>query len=683
MGRCRYILFVAVGMLCFSIIEAQYKKFRIEKSPVWITVNTINYSSSQLDHEAEGGFVDLAYEKQVNLQSQSTYYRKTVKIISEAGVQNGSEISINFDPSYEQLIFHNIQVIRGKEIFDKLQPGKIKIIQQETELDRYIYDQSLSAILLLEDVRKGDIIEYSYTITGFNTIFMGRYTDMYDVGFTVPIYNMYYKMIVPKGREIAIKNSQTNIQPEIKNSSAETTYEWKLNNVPSLHIQESLPSWYDPYPMIILSEYKSWKEVNDWAMSLFPMTKNISLDLRKKINEILINDTNTEKRVLAALRFVQDDIRYMGIEMGENSHRPFLPNKVFAQRFGDCKDKSYLLCTMLRAMNIEADPVLINSHYKKTINSWLPAPTAFDHTTVRVKLNNKIFYFDPTISFQRGNINDISYPDYQTGLVISDSTNSLIDIPLQENGFVNVKEIFTIPDMNGTAQLKVITLYSGSFADDIRNSFSNNSNYQMLSQFKDYYALYFEKAKSDSLSIEDNDTTGVFTTYEFYTIPDLWKIENGNKKVEFESFVINGVLKKPKEINRRMPFHIRFPAWYKEEIEINVPEEWNAKESSDEITCDQFFMKTNFSYSYKKVLLQYEYKSYKDNVSPEQIQSFLNKYTLANNSLSYELTWKIDARKKSDGVYIDNTMNIIVSLIILVFGSIGIIVFKIARKNRY
>ena len=183
MGSHRHIFFIVAALFSFSILEAQDKRVKIEKLSPWITINSINYNSTQLDHEAEDGYVDLAYEKQVNLQLQSTFRRKAIKIISEAGVQNGSEISIKFDPSYEQLIFHNIQVIRVNEVFDKLQREKIKVIQQETELDRHIYDQSLSAILLLEDIRKGDIIEYSYTIKGFNTIFKGRYADVYDVGY--------------------------------------------------------------------------------------------------------------------------------------------------------------------------------------------------------------------------------------------------------------------------------------------------------------------------------------------------------------------------------------------------------------------------------------------------------------------------------------------------------------------
>ena len=180
------------------------------------------------------------------------------------------------------------------------------------------------------------------------------------------------------------------------------------------------------------------KEVNDWAMQLFPFTNNLSQVLQKKADDIRTKFISPEKRILAALRFVQDDVRYMGIEMGENSHKPHPPEKVIVQRFGDCKDKSYLLCTLLRALGIEASPVLINSGYKKIISNWLPAATAFDHVTVKVKLNDNSFFFDPTIPYQRGSIADISYPDHQCGLAISDSTTDLTNIPIHEKGIVKV-----------------------------------------------------------------------------------------------------------------------------------------------------------------------------------------------------------------------------------------------------
>ena len=344
--------------------------------------------------------------------------------------------------------------------------------------------------------------------------------------------------------EVTVKTRNTDIKPVIHQGIHETIYEWKLDSVKPKRILDNLPSWYDPYSIILVSEYKSWKEVNDWALNLFPFPNDISRELQNKIQEIRAQNPTPERQILAALRFVQDDIRYLGIEMGESSHKPGNPNKIFSQRFGDCKDKSYLLCTILRSMGIQAFPVLINTVYKKTITEWLPSTAAFDHMTVQVQLNDKKYWFDPTISFQRGGIHAISYPDYQYGLVISPSTQALEKINVKEPGVVRIKEVFNIPDMSGKATLKVLTHYSGSFADDIRSSFSNSSSYEMQKTFREYYSAYYKQITADSINYQDDERSGLFITTEYYTIEGIWKLENGMKKAFFDPFVIDGVIRK-------------------------------------------------------------------------------------------------------------------------------------------
>jgi len=657
-----------IALLFFSLSALAQKRPLLSKAPDWVTVNQFDYANTKFDSEAEDGYIDLVYEEQVSVEQESFYCRRAIKILTEAGIQNNSDVSVDFDPSYQQLIFHSIKIIRGNTTLNQLNLSKIKTIQREKELDKYLYDGSLSSVLFLEDLRKGDIIEYSYTIKGFNPIFKGKFAFVIKTNFSVPIYNMYYKVLIPRNRMLSLKNNKTDIKPDIKDNAREISYEWKLNNVHALHQQDHLPDWYDPYSSIMISEYKSWKEVNDWAMELFAIPSNISSALQKEIIEIKSKYTSPEEQTLQALRFVQDDIHYMGIEIGANSHKPNPPDKVFSQRFGDCKDKSYLLCTILQKLGIDCSPVLINTDSKKAMLDWLPSPKAFNHVTVRVKLKD-YHWFDPTISYQRGGINDISYPDYQYGLVIASNTDNLTQINTKEPGMVNVKEVFDIEKVPGNARFIVTTNYSGSFADDTRNDFNTTSRYELLKNYKNYYLDYYQDLIADSLAYEDNEKTGVFTTIEYYTIRNLWESKKGAKKASFSSYVIDGVIKKPKETQRTMPYALPYPAHYKEEVEINLPEDWNGEGSAKKLKNEGFEMAANFSYHDRKFLLQYEYESLKDNISPDEAEEFLKDLNERDKDFSYELT-KDDGsivKTSNESTPTGNNVYVVAQVLVLLF----------------
>lgn len=625
------LLFVLPGM-------AQAQRPRVEKEPSWITRNELDLSGRRLDIQAEAGYVDQAYEKQVNLAQEAVYHRVAIRILSEAGVQNNSEVSIEFDPSYEQLVIHSINIRRGKEIINRLDLSRIKTIQQETDRNKFQYNGSRTALLLLDDVRKGDVIDYSFTRKGFNPVFEGKYSDFFTTKFDIPIYQLYYKLIVPNGRNIAIRNDRTDVKSNTRRLDNETIHEWKLAEVEPARIQKNIPSWYDPYPCVMVSDYGSWAEVSAWAAKLYPFDITLSPALQEKIEELRGSGKDMEQQALAAIRFVQDEVRYYGIEMGAHSHKPHHPNQIFAQRYGDCKDKTYLLCVLLRGLGMEADPVLVNTAYKKTIRNWLPSAHAFDHVTVRAKANGRYYWFDPTINYQRGGLDKISYPDYQAGLLIAPGVQNLLAIPANRNAQVKVKEVLDIPDMNGKAKLLVTTSYEGGAADGVRSQFQENSLYEMEQKYLEYYASYFEQIDCDSVRYEEG-RNGSFITREYYTLAGIWTEEKGKKELFLSPYVINGIIQKPSEAVRTMPFALEFPLKYSETIEVKLPEAWETGSSSSSILSDNFAFRSSYSSHDRTIQLNYEYENLKDHIAPEETDEYFSRYKELNEGSGFRLTW--------------------------------------------
>jgi len=679
----RTILFIAFFSLILSSLSYGQKP-GLATAPSWASHGSADYelTNSKLIDDARDGYMNLVHEVQVNLGTRTNYQRSVIRILSAAGIQKRSQVSVTYDPAYQRLFFHKICIIRdGKEI-NKLDISKIKTVHQEKELERYVYNGTVNAVLFLEDVRKGDVIEYAYSVQGFNPIFRDKFSDEEEVQYGVPVGQILYRVICPSGRNLTMRSLRSSVEPVVTTVGPDKVYQWSFSNVAALKEQDQLPSWYDPYPYVEVSEFRDWSEVSKWALSLFPREIALSAGLKEKIAEIKTGAKgDKEKEVVDALRFVQDEVRYMGIEMGVNSYKPNDPNKIFAQRFGDCKDKSFLLCTMLRAMDIEAAPVLINTSDKHELRKVLPSAVDFDHCTVRVRLEGKTYWFDPTISFQRGGIADIAYPNYQCGLVLTDTTTGLTDIPLQASGQVVAKDKFVLKDEYGPAKMEVVTTYSGSFADDIRDELSNNSLSDLQEHFVKFYDDYYRGIKvADSLQVQDEEATGKITIHEFYTVDKLWEQKEGDRKAYFEPLLISSVLQKPHDHERTMPFALTYPARYTEEIEIQTPDDWEFEHKPKEVITPYFTYVNTGNHTDRTVHLTYVYEALKDNVPTEGMSSFLENYDKMKDDLGYELTSSaIDhapaSGSSSKGLDMSNRMKVLLCLILL-----GVIVYFVRRR---
>ncbi|WP_204278447.1 hypothetical protein, partial [Enterobacter kobei] len=78
------------------------------------------------------------------------------------------------------------------------------------------------------------------------------------------------------------------------------------------------------YPALHISEYASWAEVDQWAQGLFAGDA-AAAGVAEKAAELKASvgaSGTPEQQVAAALRFVQDEVRYFSASLGESSHRP-------------------------------------------------------------------------------------------------------------------------------------------------------------------------------------------------------------------------------------------------------------------------------------------------------------------------------------------------------------------------
>jgi transglutaminase-like putative cysteine protease len=528
--------------------------------PAWVEPVAVPTEATIPANDVSSGLHYLLADHQASVASGTSerYHHWAWKVLSASGLEQASELRIRFDPSYQRLLVHHVRLTRDGLSVGTFTPRDVKIIQHEEDLDQRIYDESLTALVFLKDVRPGDVLDYAYTIQGQNPILEGRFAARLPLGYSVPVSLVRHRILWPAGRTLRHKGHRTTIEPRTETArDGRTTYVWERRDVPAIVREDRLPAWHDPDPWVQVSEFASWAEVASWAERLFAAETRSSPALERLVEEWRRLPTE-EERARAAVRMVQDEIRYLGIESGPNSHRPHSPAQVLGQRFGDCKDKALLLALMLRRLGLAAEPALVDTDARQQLDEWLPTPFAFDHAIVRATVDGQELWIDGTHAQQGGPLTTSPAPAFERALVVREGVTGLVPIPRAAPTLPTtiVEETYTAPPAGGAGRLEVLTTYTGADADRTRAGLDSQSADERARGYLNFYARRNRGIRAEAPPVvTDVRATNVVTVTERYELPQFW--DEGLRR--FRAWPVLDALQKPETTLRSQPLGVTHP----------------------------------------------------------------------------------------------------------------------------
>lgn len=629
--------------------------FEIRPPASWVRPLSIESRDEQPTAESQGGmrFPLVDMQTRVGARTLERYNHFTRQVLTEGGISDAAEISIGFDPSFERLTVHGVWLHRAGERRDVFEPAAVKVIQQEQELTQRLYNGTLSALIFVRDVRVGDTIEYAYTLEGQNPVFAGRYSGEFYTRQGAPVGHMYQRLLWPTRRTLHMKAHGTDLAPTVKELGEEREFVWEQRDLQAIEVDDALPSWYEAWPSIQLTEYASWKDVARWAAPLYEPPSRLSPELAREVERLRSENPTPSARLLAALRFVQDHVRYLGLELGPNSHRPHLPEEVLAQRFGDCKDKSLLLVTLLRGLGIEAHTALVNTERQHTLDSRLPTPMAFDHAIVQARLEGEEYWLDPTISQERGPLSEQRSRPYGRALVIDTSTEALVAIPPPESHepTMEVEEHYAEHGTAAPASLTVETRWHGESANDMRRTLSTTPLKDLERMYLNFYARTDPEVRTSApLKVTDDPEHNVLTLVESYTIPSFWR--NGTR--DFHASSVSTLLKRPHISKRTMPLAIQHPVNVRHRVRFEMLQSLSIdgpEEGVVEGPAGRFEYRYRLEDGGLRLLLDYHYRSLADAVEPSRLAEHLQALDKMDGSLGFQVTRPGSGEDDAVGVF--------------------------------
>ncbi len=429
----------------------------------------------------------------VSADKIKTTVREAYKILRPDGRSHGV-VYVHFDPERKIKSLHGWCIpAQGKdfEVKDK------DAVEVSPDIDgaELISDVKYK-VLRIPAADPGNIVGYEYEVEE-RPFFM---QDWWEFQETDPVRESHYSLQLPPGWEY--KASWMN-HAEVKATEAgNNRWEWTVADLSPIRHEPEMPPYVGIAGQMVVTLFPSggksptsfaaWDEMGKWYSTLVAGRVAASPQIQQQVATLTAGKTTQLAKMQALAYFVQHDIRYVAIELGIGGWQPHPAPEVFANRYGDCKDKATLMRSMLHEIGIESYHVVINDR-RGAVTAETPAYHVFNHVIIAVKLPEglndpslvatvqhpklgRILYFDPTddmIPF--GQIRGELQANY--ALLVTPDGGELTRLPQQPSAMNSIERTGKLAlDANGTLTGQVTETRLGERASSERWALRNVTN---------------------------------------------------------------------------------------------------------------------------------------------------------------------------------------------------------------
>ncbi|MBS0374820.1 MAG: DUF3857 domain-containing transglutaminase family protein [Proteobacteria bacterium] len=617
--------------------------YQVAPVPDWVRPVEPGVSSAKV---VEGRPVDYRLvDQQIRVDGTAAgYFRYVARALSSVGVERLSQVSLNFDPDHDRLTVHRIVVRRGATTIDELEHGKIEVLHRESELEQGLLDGALTFHLVMSDVRVGDEIDVAFTIEH-------RFPDWGDRPFgrasrhwEDPCARAHLRILSRASMPLAIRDPDGEL-PKPRREGDFEVREWQREAVPATLPEDDVPSWFEQYPRLEYAAFRDWGEVAAAALPLYELPEPLPEEVRTLAQKLTAGAVDPAAKALTIVRFVQQEIRYTGIELGTGAFRPTAPAAVLARRYGDCKDKTLLAVALLRSAGLEATPALVSTVWRAHLGERLPGPQAFNHVIVRTWLGGAEHWFDVTATEQGGTLERFVESGIGAALLVAPGTTALSTWtrPEPREPLIEVRETFDLrAGLEKETGYEVVTRYRGYEANSMRRQLKHATPAEVGKHYLEFYQRrYPALASAGDPVVEDDFAANVVTVRERYRLPQAFEADDSGKRVfELEGSIVSPYLRAPKSVDRRAPIWLGYPTRVEEQVLIRLPEDFPISDGRAVVEGPAFHFERQVSHAGNDVTLNYHFELSREDLAPDSVAELARRRGDARGHTSFQFSYR-------------------------------------------
>ena len=381
-----------------------------------------------------------------------------------------------------------------------------------------------------------------------------------------------------------------------------------------------------------------WRALGKQYTDLEVHRPDATPEIAAKAQELTAGATDFYTKLKDITEYIQKNIRYFVVERGIGGWQAHYAGDIFRNRYGDCKDKTTLLISMLGAVGIHAYYVPVD-HRRGVVDPKAPSfygdhmitaievpadvkdPRLF--ATVAAKDGRRYLIFDPTDERTPvGNLPDNEQGGY--GLLAAGDASQAIALPVLP------------PEANGAERKGVFTLAAdGTLSGTVNRSSTGPAGADIREMLK--YTDEKERRESLEKAIA-RDLPGVaLVSFQFNEPPDLEKPLGMEYKVTAPLYAKPAgplLLLRPRVVGddaqlfeskqRTVPISLEASGHWRDSFDITLPAGYAVDELPDPVSVDMDFASYHSKTTAQGSVLHYEreYEVRKVEIPAERFADF-------------------------------------------------------------
>jgi tetratricopeptide (TPR) repeat protein len=396
------------------------------------------------------------------------YVESAFRILTPPGLAVMNGFAPSWNPQTDTLILHRFNVLRDGKTIDMLGGGKnVTVIRREKNLELAMIDGDLTASLQPEGIQVSDVVDIAFTLVRRDPVMQGISQGGNGLPPGAVVNHALIRAVWPAGKPVRWRASDDLPAPKLQQTAEGTEFNLHLTDYETQKPPTDAPPRFAALGQVEFSQFRDWAQVSALMAPLYAKAETLApaSPLLQEAAKIRAAYADPKARAAAALRLVQDQVRYTFVGLNLGGYVPADADVTWTRRFGDCKGKTALLIALLHELGIEAQPALVSTVLGDGLDKRLPE-MLFDHVLVRATIAGKVYWLDGTRSGDRA-LDDIAVPDFHWTLPVQPAGAQLVALaptPLDAPEFESLLKLDASAGLEAPAPAHAEHLFRGDEA---------------------------------------------------------------------------------------------------------------------------------------------------------------------------------------------------------------------------